>query len=123
MRPCSPPDSVEVMPISISSNHSTAGAMSSIILQACDERAFGLAVPAGEDLDHVDAVQRKLEMRGDGLHAEALAAARNAHHEQALGHDLGAQAVAHLKQLAALQQPFLQALQAADLAQLGRARK
>ena len=42
MRPCSPPESVEVTPISISSNHSTAGAISSIIRQACTNAPSGL---------------------------------------------------------------------------------
>ena len=119
MRPCSPPDSVDVMPISISSNQSTAGAMSSIILHACTNAPSGLPMAAGEDLDHVDAIERKLELRGDGFDAQALAAARDAHDEHALGHDLGAEAVAHLKQFAALQQPCLQALQAADFADAG----
>src|SRR5580698_10078214 len=39
-----------------------------------DEDAFGLAVASGKDLDHVDAIQRKLEVRSDGLDAQALAA-------------------------------------------------
>ena len=50
---------------------------------------------------------------------EALAAARDAHDQHALGHDFGAQAVAHLKQLAALEKPLLEALEAADLAEAG----
>ena len=62
-----------------------------------DEGAFGLAVAAGEDLDHVDAVERKLELIGDGLHRKALAAAGDAHHQQAFGHDLRADGIAHLE--------------------------
>src|ERR1019366_5019516 len=37
------------------------------------------------------------------------------HDEDALGNDLRAQALAHLEKLAALQQPFLQAFQSADV--------
>jgi hypothetical protein len=59
-------------------------------------------------------------MRSDGFHAEALAAAGDAHHEQSLGHDLRAQRVAHLEKLAAFQQPLLEIVQAAHLAD-GRA--
>ena len=120
MRPCSPPDSVRrdahldlVEPEDGGRHvlHHAAG---------FDEDAFGLAVPAGEDLGHVDAVERQLETRRDGFDAEALAAARDAHHEQALGDDFRAQVVAHLEELAALQQPLLQPLEAADLAEIRR---
>ena len=76
-------------------------------------------MPAGEDLDHVDAIERKLEVRGDGFDAQALAAARDAHDQHALGHDVGAQALAQLKQFAPLQQPLLEALEAADFADAG----
>ena len=40
------------------------------------------------------------------LTAEALSAARNAHEEDSLGHDLAADAVAHLEELAALLSHF-----------------
>ena len=103
------------MPISISSNQSTAGAMSSSMRQASTKALSGLPCRPGEDLDHVDAVERQLEVRGDRLHAEALAAARDAHHEHALRDDLRVQAVAHLEQLAALEEPLLQAFEAADV--------
>src|ERR1017187_8792963 len=76
-----------------------------------DKRAFGFTVPAGKDLHHVHAIERKLETSGDGLHREALAAARDSHHEKPLGHDLVAQRVAHLKQFAPFQQPCLQAFE------------
>ena len=79
------------------------------------ECAFGLAMSAGEDLDHVDAIERDIERGRDGFHREALAAARDPHEEDSLGHDLVGQGVAHLKQLAALQQPFLELLETADL--------
>src|ERR1035437_2983732 len=44
-----------------------------------------------------------------------LAAARDAHQQEPLGHDFGIQGVAYLKEFAALQQPGLQAIQAAHL--------
>jgi hypothetical protein len=86
IRPCSPPESVvEVIPISISSNQSTAGAMSSNNPARLDECAFGLAMPPGEDLDHVDAIERELESGSNGFDGEALAAAWDAHEEDPLG--------------------------------------
>src|SRR5581483_12512254 len=78
------------------------------------ERPLGLAMPARENLDHVDPIQRKLETRSDSLHRKAFAAARNAHEENPFGHDLFIQAVAQLEKLAAIQQPLLQSLQTAD---------
>src|SRR5450755_417747 len=80
------------------------------------EGSFGLAVAAGEDLDHVDAVERQLEIRSNGFHRKALAAAGNTHHQQSLGRDICAEGVAHLKEFAAFDQPLLQAFETADLA-------
>ncbi len=76
-------------------------------------------MPAGEDLDHVHAIERKLKRLAMALTAEALAAARNAHHQHPLGHDFRAQGVAHLKKLAALDQPFFETFQAADFTEIG----
>ncbi len=81
------------------------------------ENALRLAVAAGEDLDHVDAVEGELESGGDGLDAQALAAAGHAHQQKGLGHDFAGKRVAHLEQLAALQQPFLETFQAAHFFQ------
>ena len=65
---------------------------------ACfDKRALRLTVTARENLDHVDAVQRKLERGRNRFNRETLAAARNPHQENALGHDFAAQTVAHLQ--------------------------
>ena len=72
-------------------------------------------MPPGEDLDHVDAIERQLERGGNGFDRQTLAAAWDPHEEDALGHDFLGQAVAHPKELTALQQPFLQLLQAADV--------
>src|SRR5262245_1490676 len=79
------------------------------------ERRFRLAVEAREHLDHVDAVERQLERGRDGLDRQALAAAGDAHDEAALRDDLGAQLVAHLEQLAAVEQPLLHDLETADV--------
>src|SRR6202020_19942 len=84
-------------------------------LAGLDECSLGIPMPAGEDFDHVDSIERKLEIRGDGFDREALAAARDAHHEDALGYDVGAQAFAKLKQFAPLEQPLLEPLETADL--------
>ncbi len=54
----------------------------------------------------------------DGLHRQALAATRDAHNQDTLGHDFRAQAIAQLEQLAALQQPFLQAFQPSDVSEI-----
>src|SRR5262249_22312365 len=62
------------------------------------EGGFRLAVRPGEDLDHVDAIERQLEAGGRRLDREALAAARDAHDEHALRDDLGAQLIAHLEE-------------------------
>ena len=80
------------------------------------ERAFGFAMAAGKDLDHVDAVEGQIEVRGNGFDRETLAAAGDPHHEQPLGGDVGAEGVAHLKKLAALGQPLLQGFEPADIA-------
>src|SRR5581483_6337010 len=58
------------------------------------------------------------EAGGDRLYAKALAAARDAHHEEALGHDLAGQLVAHLEEALAFDQPFLEAFESADFAEV-----
>src|SRR5579864_1594668 len=78
------------------------------------ESAFGLTVPPGENLDHVYSVERKLEIRGDGLDGQALPAAGNPHDENTLGHDFLGQVVAQMEEFSALQQPFLETFEASD---------
>jgi hypothetical protein len=79
------------------------------------ERGLGLAEHAGEDADHVDAVERQLEARRDRLDREALPAARDAHDEHALRDDLRADLVAHEEELPAVDEPLLHDPEAADV--------
>src|SRR4030095_16751011 len=79
------------------------------------EGRFRLSVSSGEHLDDVDAVEREIERGGDRLDREALAAARDAHDQHALRHDLGAQLVAHLEEPAAVEEPLLHELEPADV--------
>jgi hypothetical protein len=69
----------------------------------------------GKDLGHVHAVQRKLKTGGDGLHAKTFSAAGNAHHEQAFRHDLRADVVTQLEELAPLHQPSFEAFEATHI--------
>src|SRR5437667_1757008 len=83
------------------------------------EGAFGRPVTSGEDRDHVDAIERQLEAGRDRLDGQTLAAARDAHDQHPFGHDLGADAVSHLEQLAPLHQPLLHERQSADVLDAG----
>src|SRR5262249_30156519 len=85
------------------------------------EGALRLPVAAREDLDHVDAIERQLQARRDRLDAEALAAPRDAHHQDTLPPDPRADLAPPLAQLTALVQPLLHDLEAADLVDAGHA--
>src|SRR5262249_53662660 len=123
MRPCSPSLACVLIAASISSNHTTAGEIDSRRGQA---RAKGLSACPGRPKEVPDMSKRSSgtsehEARRDRLDAEALAASGDAHHQDTLRHDLRADRVAHLEQLATLEQPLLHDLEAADLLDAGRA--
>jgi hypothetical protein len=107
-----------VIPISISFEPQHGGRHLFEHAAGGDEDAFGLAVPAGENLDHVHAIKREVPGGGDGLDRKALAAAGNAHHQEALGHDLLGHAVAQMEELPALHQPLLEVVETPDFAEV-----
>ena len=95
------------MPISISSNHTTAGAMSSSIRHAC-ANAPSAGRAAGEDFDHVDAIERQPKHDAIALTDRLLPHPETPMISTPFGTISALDGVAHREQLAALEQPLLQ---------------
>ena len=111
-------DSVEVMPISISSNQSTAGAMSSIIRHASTKAPSGL--PWRPEKISIMSMRYSGSWKHDAiaLTERLLPQPGMPIMSTPLGTISALSVVAHLEELAALQQPLLQACEPADLVEV-----